>query len=86
MVLLNLIIMLISQGEIQMARAKIQRAFLAVVMESPLYFSAPLQRRLEIPNFLSQRSLHYRICTYNQHLIRGKGNLKLREFDKATNK
>ncbi len=68
-----------------MARAKIQRAFLAVVMESPLYFSAPLLKRLGMPNFFSQRSLHYRICAYNQHLINGKGNLKMWKFDKGTN-
>ncbi len=66
-----------------MAKAKIQREFLAVVMESPLYFSAPLQKRLEIPNFFSQKSVHYGICAYNQHLISGKCNMKLREFDKA---
>ncbi len=68
-----------------MARARNPREFLAVVMECPFYFNAPLLRRLGIPNFFSQRSLHYRICAYNQRLISGKGHLKLRKFDKSLN-
>ncbi len=68
-----------------MASAKSKREFLAVLMESPLYFIAPLLRRLEIPNFFSQRSIPYRICAYSQHLLSGKSNPKLREFEKSLN-
>ncbi len=68
-----------------MARAKRQREFLAVLMESPPYFIAPLLRRLEIPNFFSQRSIPYRICAYSQHLLSGKSNPKLRKFEKSLN-
>ena len=52
-----------------MARAKIKREFLAVVMECPLYFSAPLQKRLESLNIFSQKSVHYRIWSNSHHLI-----------------
>ena len=68
-----------------MARAKNRREFLAVVMESPGYFSAPLQLRLGFRNIFSQQSVHYRIFAYNQGLIGEECYLKLREFDKSTN-
>ena len=68
-----------------MARAKNRREFLAVVMESPGYFSAPLQLRLGFRNIFSQHSLHYRIFAYNQGLIGKECYLKVREFDKNTN-
>ena len=61
-----------------MAKAKIRREFLAVVMESPVYFSIPILKRLVIRNFFSQRSLHYRISAYNHHL----GNAKVKNSDK----
>jgi hypothetical protein len=37
----------------KLAKARIKREFLAVLMESPIYFIASLQRRLEIPGFFS---------------------------------
>ncbi len=68
-----------------MASAKSQREFLAVLMESPIYFIAPLLRRLEVPNFFSQRSIHYRLCAYGQHLLSRKSNPKLRESEECMN-
>jgi hypothetical protein len=66
-----------------MARARIKREFPAALLENPLYFTLLLQRRLEISNFFSQRSVHYRICAYNQDLKSEGGNLG--EFDKSLN-
>jgi hypothetical protein len=68
-----------------MARAMIKSEFLAVFMESSLYFTGPLLRRIEIPNFFLQRSVHYHIYAYRQHLIDGTCSLKLWKFDKSTN-
>ncbi len=67
-----------------MAWAKIKREFLAVVMESPIYFSAPLLNRLRSRNFCSQRSVYYRICAFN---LKTEGcYLKIDEFDNGTPK
>ena len=68
-----------------MARARNRREFQAVVMECPLYFSAPLLGRLGSLNFFSQRSVYYRICAYNQQVIGGGCYLKIGEFDKSMN-
>jgi hypothetical protein len=38
-----------------MDNVKIQRKLLAILMESPLYFTIPLKRRLEFIKFFSQR-------------------------------
>jgi hypothetical protein len=38
-----------------MARARIERDLLAILMESPLYFTIPLKRRLEFIKFISQQ-------------------------------
>jgi hypothetical protein len=65
-----------------MAMAKIRREFLAVVMESPSYFSAPLQMRSGSRNIFSQKSVHYRLPVYNQCLIGEECYLKIGEFDK----
>jgi hypothetical protein len=64
-----------------MARARIQREFPTALMENPLYFTLLLQRRLEISNFFSQRSVHYRICAYNRDLRSEECNLG--EFNKS---
>jgi hypothetical protein len=37
-----------------LARARIERDFVAILMESPLYFTIPLKRRLEFLRFISQ--------------------------------
>ncbi len=38
-----------------MSRAKIERKILAVLMESPFYFTIPLRKRLDFLKFFSQR-------------------------------
>ncbi len=53
----------------EMARAKIKREILSVLMESPFYFTLPLRGRLELINFYSQQSAYHRICANNEHLI-----------------
>ena len=58
-----------------MARARIKREFPAALLENPPYFTLLLQRKLEISNFFSQRSVHYRICAYKHDLKSEEGNL-----------
>jgi hypothetical protein len=53
----------------QMSQAKIERKILAVIMESPFYFTIPLQRRLEFLKFFSQRSVCNRIFEHNPQLL-----------------
>ena len=52
-----------------MARARFKKELLAVLMESPLYFSIPLQKRLEFIKFFSQQSVYHQLCKYNNYLI-----------------
>jgi hypothetical protein len=66
-------------GNCQMSRAKIERKILAVFMESPFYFTIPLQRRLEFLKFLSQQSVYNRIFEHNQQLLSPKADTKLRD-------
>jgi hypothetical protein len=58
----------------QMSQAKIERKILAVFMESPFYFTIPLQRRLEFLKFFSQRSVCNRIIEHNQQLLSPKAD------------
>ncbi len=51
-----------------MTKVKAKRAILAVFMESPFYFTIPLQRRLEFLKFFSQQSVYERIFEHNPHL------------------
>jgi len=51
-----------------MVRAKIERDLLAILMESPLYFSIPLKRRLEFIRFFSQQGVYELIWEHNKHL------------------
>ncbi len=66
-----------------MARAKIKRGLLAVVVESPSYFSTPLQMRSGSLNFFSPRSIYYRLYAYDQGVIGEECYLKMAEFDKS---
>jgi hypothetical protein len=59
-----------------MSRAKIEKKILAVLMESPFYFSIPLPRRLEFLKFFSQRSIYNRILEHNQPLLKPKAGTK----------
>lgn len=52
-----------------MAPGLIKKELLAVLMESPFYFTIPLRKRLEFIKFFSQQSIFHRICEYNSHLI-----------------
>lgn len=49
-------------GMAQMAGAQIEREILAVLMESPLYFTIPLRKRLEYLKVFSRQSSYHRIC------------------------
>lgn len=56
-----------------MERSMIQRGLLTVLMESPFYFTIPLQTRLEFIKFLS--SIHH-ISEYNGDHINGESDSK----------
>ncbi len=60
----------------QMPKSKAKRKILAVFMESPLYFTIPLQRRLEFLKFFSQQSVYKRIFEHNPHLMGPKADTK----------
>jgi hypothetical protein len=59
-----------------MERAGIRRELLRVLMESPLYFTIPLQRRLELIKFFSQQSVYQLVHKHNQPLINKKSDAK----------
>lgn len=50
-----------------METPKIKREIVAVFMESPLYFTIPLKKRLEFIMFSSQQPIYYHICELNKH-------------------
>lgn len=52
-----------------MGTPKIKREIVAVFMESPLYFSIPLKKRLEFIMFFSQQPIYDQICELNKHLL-----------------
>ncbi len=51
------------------AKVVLSRQILAVFMESPFYFTIPLQRRLEFLKFFSQAAVYQRILEKNQPLF-----------------
>jgi hypothetical protein len=51
---------------------KIKREIVAVFMDSPLYFSIPLKKRLEFIMFFSQQPVYNHICELNKHQMLGK--------------
>jgi hypothetical protein len=59
-----------------METRKIKREIVAVFMESPLYFTIPLKRRLNFVKFFSQQPIYNHICELNEHQRRGKRDLK----------
>jgi len=65
-----------------MAGANIKREILAVLMESPFYFTIPLRKRLEFLKLFSQQSVPHRICEYNELWIGGKSDYEGAAFDK----
>ena len=52
-----------------MERLKIKREIVAVLMESPLYFTIPLKKRLEFIMFFSQQPVYNHICELKKHQI-----------------
>ena len=52
-----------------METSKIKREIVAVFMESPLYFSIPLKKRLEFIMFFSQKSVYNQIVELNKPLL-----------------
>ncbi len=63
-----------------MKRPKIEREILRVLMESPLYFTIPLQKRLEFVMFFSQQSVYHRFCDFNKYPINGKAEIIIEEI------
>jgi hypothetical protein len=53
-----------------METRKIKREIVAVFMESPLYFTIPLKKRLEFIMFFSQQPVYNHVCELNKHQIR----------------
>jgi hypothetical protein len=51
-----------------METRKIKREIVAVFMESPLYFSIPLKKRLKFIMFFSQQPVYNHICELNKRL------------------
>ena len=52
-----------------MEKPKIKREIVAVLMESPFYFTIPLKRRLEFIIFFSQQPVYNHIRELNKHLF-----------------
>ena len=52
-----------------MGSPKIKREIVAVFMESPLYFTIPLKKRLEFIMFFSQQPVYNHISELNKHLL-----------------
>ena len=50
-----------------METPKIKREIVAVFMESPLYFTIPLKKRMEFIMFFSQQPIYDHICELNEH-------------------
>ncbi len=59
-----------------MASARIKREILAVLMESPLYFTIPLRKRLEFLKLFSLQSVPHHICEYEELWIGGKSDFE----------
>jgi hypothetical protein len=59
-----------------MERTKIKREIVAVFMQSPFYFTIPLQERLEFINFFSQHPVYNHICKLDNVQIKGKDDPK----------
>jgi hypothetical protein len=56
-------------GNNSIKKPKIKREIVAVFMESPLYFSIPLKKRLEFIIFFSQQPVYNHVCVLNKHLF-----------------
>jgi hypothetical protein len=50
----------------------IKRKLVAVFMESPLYFTIPLKKRLEFIMFFSQQPIYDHICELTENQMLGK--------------
>ncbi len=66
-----------------MASARIRREILAVFMESPLYFTIPLRKRLEILNYFAQQSVYHWIWEYEELRISRKSDFEAAAFNKT---
>ena len=53
-----------------METCKIKKEIVAVLMESPLYFTIPLKKRLEFIIFFSRQPVYNHICELNEPKIR----------------
>jgi hypothetical protein len=55
-----------------MQTLRIKSEIVKVFMESPLYFTIPLKKRLEFIVFFSQKPIYNHICELNEHQMLGK--------------
>jgi hypothetical protein len=55
-----------------MQTLRIKSEIVKVFMESPLYFTIPLKKRLEFIIFFSQKPIYNHICELNEHQMLGK--------------
>ena len=55
-----------------MEKPKIKKEIVAVFMESPLYFTIPLKKRLEFIMFFSQKPVYNQIIELNKDRRAGK--------------
>ena len=61
-----------AKGKYLMKTYKIKREIVALVMESPLYFTIPLRKRLDFIRFLSQQSVFMQISNLNMRQMNAK--------------
>jgi hypothetical protein len=59
-----------------METAKIKKEIVAVMMESPLYFTIPLKNRLQFIRFFSQQTVYNHVCELNEIMLSRKRDLK----------
>jgi hypothetical protein len=65
-----------------MANTENKRKILTVLMESPFYFTIPLQKRLEFITFFSQQSTYFHIRNHDELLVDRKSNRISKDSEK----
>jgi hypothetical protein len=69
----------------KMASAPIKREILAILIESPFYFTIPLRKRLEFLKLFSKYSVPHRIHEYKELRIVGKSDFEEAALNKTMN-
>jgi hypothetical protein len=63
---------LTAKGNYLVKTHKIKREIVALVMESPLYFTIPLRKRLDFIKFLSQQTVFDKVSDLDIGQMKGK--------------